>query len=63
MEADGDPSTFNMNLRVMRPADGVMMRLVKYSMADEGTKALESATTELIHNHSLEPVTPPTAVG
>lgn len=32
LEAEGDPSVFNMNLRVMRPTDGVMMKLVKYSL-------------------------------
>ena len=33
MQADGDPSTFSMTVRVMRPDDGVMMRLTKYPMA------------------------------
>ena len=32
MEAEGDPSTFNMSLKVLRPADGEMMKLVKYSI-------------------------------
>lgn len=32
MEAEGDPSTFSMNLKVLRPADGQMMKLVKYSL-------------------------------
>ena len=32
MEAEGDPSTFNMSLKVLRPATGDMMRLVKYSI-------------------------------
>ena len=32
MEAEGDPSTFNMNLKVLRPDDGDMMKLVKYSV-------------------------------
>lgn len=36
LEAEGDPSTFNMSLRVLRPADGVMMKLVKYDI-DDGT--------------------------
>lgn len=30
MEAEGDPSTFGMNLKVLRPANGQMMKLVKY---------------------------------
>ena len=32
MEAEGDPSVFNMSLRVLRPADGKMMKLVKYNI-------------------------------
>ena len=32
MEAEGDPSTFSMNLRVLRPAEGPMMKLVKYDV-------------------------------
>ncbi len=32
MEAEGDPSTFNMNLEVMRPESGDMMKLVSYSV-------------------------------
>lgn len=34
MEAEGDPSTFNMTLKVLRPEDGDMMKLVKYSLPD-----------------------------
>ena len=33
MEADGDPSVFNMSLKVLRPRDGVMMKLVKYTVS------------------------------
>lgn len=32
LEAEGDPSTFSMNLKVLRPADGKMMKLIKYSL-------------------------------
>lgn len=32
LEAEGDPSVFNMSLRVLRPADGKMMKLVKYNI-------------------------------
>ena len=52
LEAEGDPSVFNMSLRVMRPADGVMMKLVKYSLAD-GTKTSEANTAELVHSDVL----------
>ena len=60
LEAEGDPSVFNMNLRVMRPADGKMMKLVKYNLAEEGEEIDEETQAELVHNHQLEPVTTPT---
>lgn len=56
LEAEGDPSVFNMSLRVMRPADGAMMKLVKYNLVD-GTETSEASTAELVHNHVLVPKT------
>ena len=53
LEAEGDPSVFNMNLRVLRPADGKMMKLVKYEL-DGGTDAATTAEATLIHNHALK---------
>lgn len=35
MEAEGDPSTFSMNLKVLRPKSGKMMKLVKYSLPED----------------------------
>ena len=32
LEAEGDPTTFNMNLTVLRPEDGDMMKLVQYEL-------------------------------
>ena len=32
LEAEGDPSVFNMNLTVLRPEDGDMMKLVQYDI-------------------------------
>ena len=32
LEAEGDPSTFSMNLTVLRPEDGEMMKLVQYDI-------------------------------
>ena len=52
LEAEGDPSVFNMSLRVMRPADGIMMKLVKYNLTS-GTDASESDASTIIHNHNL----------
>ena len=32
LEAEGDPTVFAMSLKVLRPKDGVMMKLVQYSL-------------------------------
>jgi len=32
LEAEGDPSVFNLSLRVLRPDDGIMMKLIKYEV-------------------------------
>ena len=32
LEAEGDPTVFSMKMRVLRPRDGVMMKLVKYTI-------------------------------
>lgn len=53
LEAEGDPSVFNMNLKVLRPADGVMMRLVKYELS-AGTEIAEDTAAGLVHNHELD---------
>lgn len=34
LEAEGDPSVFNMDLHVLRPVSGPMMKLVKYDMTE-----------------------------
>lgn len=52
LEAEGDPSVFNMSLKVLRPADGVMMRLVKYNF-DRGEDVTADEGANLVHNHSL----------
>ena len=52
LEAEGDPSVFNMNLKVLRPADGVMMKLVKYNLADGADG--DTITSTMYHNHILE---------
>lgn len=59
LEAEGDPSVFNMSLRVMRPADGAMMKLVKYSLTG-GQETSEADAATLVHNHKLVPETPET---
>jgi hypothetical protein len=34
LEAEGDPSVFNMNLTVLRPEDGEMMKLIQYTLGE-----------------------------
>ena len=34
LEAEGDPTTFNMNLTVLRPENGEMMKLVQYDLTN-----------------------------
>ena len=34
LEAEGDPATFSMNLTVLRPESGEMMKLVQYDLED-----------------------------
>ena len=53
MEAEGDPSVFNMNLRVLRPADGKMVRLVKYKLAGTGSDP-STETTSIYHATDLK---------
>ena len=43
LEAEGDPSVFNMSLRVLRPKDGKMMKLVKYNLEDDVDQAQTQA--------------------
>lgn len=54
LEAEGDPSVFNMSLKVLRPADGIMMKLVKYDLDDsmKDTSGTASAST-VFHNHGI----------
>lgn len=52
LEAEGDPSVFNLNLRVLRGDNGQMMKLVKYDLTDSVGRAADEATT-IIHNHVL----------
>ena len=52
LEAEGDPSVFNMSLKVLRPADGKMMKLIKYNLLDEGSEVAD-VDIDLAHNHVL----------
>ena len=57
LEAEGDPSVFNMSLKVLRPVDGIMMKLIKYELTG-GTDVEAGTAANLVHNHTLtEPAT------
>ena len=62
LEAEGDPSVFNMSLKVLRPSDGVMMRLVKYELTD-GQDVSVNTSANLVHNHVLTPTATAAANG
>ena len=34
LEAEGDPTVFSMSLKVLRPKDGIMMKLVQYNIGE-----------------------------
>ena len=52
LEAEGDPSIFNMSLRVLRSDNGDMMKLVKYHLVN-GSNVSTGNNATLIHNHEL----------
>lgn len=52
LEAEGDPSVFNMNLTVLKPASGPMMRLVQYNL-EGGINSTTEGFEDLTHNHKL----------
>ena len=55
MEAEGDPTVFNMSVRVLRPDDGKMMQLVKYNLVGGAEASDDSGLqAEIIHNHYLD---------
>ena len=54
LEAEGDPSVFNMSLKVLRSTDGAMMKLVKYELAGASVTG-EDDNASIYHNHILIP--------
>lgn len=58
LEAEGDPSVFNMSLKVLRPADGIMMKLVKYNLEDALDAAEAETDAKLVHNHYMAEAKP-----
>ena len=50
LEAEGDPTTFNMTLKVLRREDGVMMKLTQYSVENAKYDGYVSDSTNVIPN-------------
>jgi hypothetical protein len=52
MEADGDPSTFNMNIKVMRANDGTMVKLIKYNIDGAKSASLNKGVASVVADYS-----------
>ena len=50
LEAEGDPTTFNMTLKVLRREDGVMMKLTQYNVENAKYDGYLSDSTNVIPN-------------
>ena len=59
-EAEGDPTTFNMTLKVLRREDGVMMKLTQYSVDNAKYDGYISNSTDVIPNAEVLPEDPDT---
>ena len=57
LEAEGDPSVFNMSLKVLRPADGVMMKLVKYTVDSGNSGFVATISSDTIAVGSTATIT------
>ena len=57
MEAEGDPSTFSMTLKVLRTDSGDMMKLVKYGFGESGT-TIKNKGVGSIANTASDPGSP-----
>ncbi len=56
LQADGDPTTFTMTLTAMRRADGVMMKLTQYDVAEKKYGKYASGSTEITpYDSTYEP--------
>lgn len=55
LEAEGDPTTFNMSLKVLRREDGVMMKLTEYDITHNVYDKIESNSTKILPTERIEP--------
>ena len=58
LEAEGEPTTFNMSLKVLRREDGVMMKLTQYSVENAKYDGYISDSTNVTPNAEVLPEDP-----
>lgn len=58
LEAEGDPTTFNMTLKVLRREDGVMMKLTQYDVEPAKYDNYTSGSTNIVPTDEIEPENP-----
>lgn len=58
LEAEGDPTTFNMTLKVLRREDGVMMKLTQYEVEDAKYGDYTSGSTVVVPDAEVVPESP-----
>ena len=51
MEADGDPATFSMNVKVLRASDGSMFKLVKYTLGGAANTDLNKGVASVLTSY------------
>lgn len=49
LEAEGDPSVFDMSIKVLRPNSGIMMQLIQYDFATDGDADEGVGEIQVIH--------------
>lgn len=58
LQADGDPTTFSMTLKVLRREDGVMMKLTQYSVEEAKYDGYTSGSTNVTPKAEVVPEDP-----
>lgn len=58
LEAEGDPTTFNMTLKVLRREDGVMMKLTQYDVEPAKYDNYTSGSTNIVPTDEIDPENP-----
>jgi hypothetical protein len=56
MEADGDPSTFTMNIRALKASDGSMFKLVKYAFGVDASSGTNLGVASVLADYDEQDV-------